>query len=242
MPRRLPIASALCLACAAACADPGYYVVTPYSNEGLVSVDFRYWTVKPRDGIETVWPELGLAYGVTSRWTTELFMSWIGSSNSATRPSTLNWQNDFLLTQGEWPFDLALHAQLIRSETTANTRALEFGPVLQTDFGRTQANFNLFFDRDYGRNAARPTRLKYQWQLRHRWVPQLHLGVQGFGEVGPWDDWAPANQQSHRAGPALFSTLRLGGQDVVKLQAAYLLGKTYGSSGHMFTLDARYEF
>ena len=34
------------MASAAATADPGYYVVTAYDNEGVGSVDFRYWTVR----------------------------------------------------------------------------------------------------------------------------------------------------------------------------------------------------
>jgi hypothetical protein len=96
-------------------------VVTPYENEGLRSIDFRYWTAKPQGRVETVWPEVGVGLGVSSRWTTELFMSWKGSSRLATKPSTLNWQNEFMLTQGKLPLGekavFTLQAALLTGKT-----------------------------------------------------------------------------------------------------------------------------
>lgn len=240
--RHSMLASALLMAMSPAMADPGYYVVTPYDNQGVRTIDVRYWTVQRHGGREIQWPEIGFAYGVNSRWTTELFMSYIGSSRMAMRPSTLNWQNDWLLTQGEWPIDVALHLQYIRDESPEGGHAVEWGPVLQTDVGRTQLNANLFFERGYGPAMASPTQMKYQWQVRHRWMPGLHLGAQGFGELGPWTQWSPASEQSHRAGPALFSTWHVAEGQVIKLQAAYLLGKTYGRDGHMFTLRTAWDF
>lgn len=235
-------AAALSLTAGAACADPGYYVVTPYDNAGLRSIDLRYWTVKPRGGVEVLWPEIGFAYGINSRWTTELFLSYIGSSADAMVPSTLNWQNDILLTQGEWPFDIAVHTQWIDDRRRSGQYAIEYGLVFQTDIERTQINANLIFERGFNAPQPKPAQLKYQWQLRHRWTRTLHLGMQGFGEVGDWDAWAAHARQSHRAGPALFTTLRLGEREALHFQAAYLLGRTYGRQGHMFTLRTHYDF
>jgi len=182
--RRLACAALCWAAGSAALADPGYYVVTVYDNEGRSSIDVRYWTVKFPQTPEVIWPEVGFGHGVTSRWTTELFASWIGSSQFATRLSTWNWQNDFLLTQGELPLDIALHAQLIRNQLDNGGRALEYGLVLQTDVGRTQLNGNVFFERGWGGLDSGATQLKYQWQLRYRWKPGLHVGAQGFAQLG----------------------------------------------------------
>jgi hypothetical protein len=241
--KRVLLATGLCLTMAFARADPGYYVVTPYNNEGVRTVDFRYWTFKSRNGPEVTWPEIGFSYGVNSRWTTELFVSYIGSSQMATKPSTLNWQNDYLLTQGDMPFDLALHLQLIRDQSDTSGTAVEFGPVFQTDIGHTQVTTNVFFEHGSGeRLRTSGTQMKYQWQLRHRWIPQLHFGLEGFGELGRWNDWSASSAQSHRAGPVVFSRLRFSDTQLIKLQAGYLVGKTYGVSGHMFTMQAAYEF
>lgn len=227
------LTASLLLACAGAAADPGYYVVTAYSDKGLRTADFRYWATRAPGWPEVRWPELGFGYGVTDRWYSEVFASWIASSALKTHISSWNWQNDFLLTQGQYPIDVALHSQLIRM--AGGDQAIEFGPVLQTDIGRTQLNLNFFLDRTFRTAAPQPTALKYQWQVRHRWLPGLHVGLQGFGELGPWDDWSPRSQQSNRAGPALFGKLALGDGYTLNWQAAYLRGKTYGASGTMLT-------
>lgn len=241
---RTPVVHALCCALLplGAAARPGYYVVTPYDSAGKAIVDVRYWSTHPDRGGRTVWPELGVGYGVTSRWTTEVYASHIGPSVARSRANTLNWQNQFLLTQGELPVDIAAHLQFIRDRTGKGYDAIEYGPLLQTDIGRTQLNGNLVFERARGSGAEPRTQLKYQWQVRHRFVPQLHFGAQGFGEIGSWDDWPAATQQSHRAGPALFFTWHVDERRALRTQAAYLVGKTNGKAGRMFTMRAHVEF
>ena len=226
---------------AAGVVNPGYYVVTVYDDPGVVTLDFRYWTVQPDAGNLTIlWPEAGLGWNVNGRWYTELFASWISSSKFATHLQTLNWQNDVLLTQGQYPFDLAVHTQLVRPQNPASGYALEIGPVFQTDIDRTQLNLDLFFQRGF-HSLAGPTELSYEWQLRYRWNRWLHFGAQGFGELGPWDDWLPQDQQSHRAGPALFGTVPLG-PGKVNWQVAYLAGKIDARRGNMFTMRVKYDF
>jgi len=242
MLRRLTLAISLLCTCCAAAADPGYYVVTVYDNYEVRTIDFRYWTVKFPNRPEVIWPELGFGYGISTRWYTELYASFIGSSQMATKLSTWNWQNDVLLTQGEYPLDVAIHTNLIRYANTEEGYAVEFGPVLQTDVERTQLNANVFFERGYGGSDAGPMQLKYQWQVRYRWKPLLNLGAQGFGELGQWDHWAPHDQQSHRAGPAVFGTLALGDRESLLYQAAYLIGSIYGRKGDMFSMRVQLAF
>jgi hypothetical protein len=213
-------------------ADPGYYLLTPYSQPGQLALDLRYWTVKSPGEHATLWPELGLRYGFSSRWTSEIFASYIGDSLREQKLSSLNWQNSYLLTQGQYPFDLALHAQLIHARGEGN--ALELGPLLQTEWGSTRLNFNLVFEHSWASNDG--TRLKYQWQALQRLRPGLRLGLQGFGELGRWDHWS--DRQSHRAGPVLH----LGLLDGLEVQAAYLWGKTYGSRGDMFSAQMLWSF
>ena len=100
------------LCCAAAQADPGYYLASVYENDGAWSVDFMYWSVKQNGAADVVWPEIGVACGVSKRWTTELLASYIGPSISSARLGSLNWQNDLLLRQGQYPVDAALHTNV----------------------------------------------------------------------------------------------------------------------------------
>jgi hypothetical protein len=235
--RRRAVAALAPLALAAAAllprtalADPGYYLVTPYSQPGMVELDLRYWSVNPRgEGDSTLWPELGLRYGVNSRWTTELLASFIGPTLGHQRISSWNWHNTVLLTQGQYPFDLGLHANIVRQSGWGN--AVELGPVFQTDIGFTQLNANLFVEREF---AEKENNLKYQWQLLRRLRPGLRLGVQGFGEreMAGGADW------SHRAGPVL----RWNVAEHLQVQAAYLWGKVYGSRGDMFSAQVLVPF
>lgn len=238
--RNLAIATTLLLTSATAMADPGYYLVTVYENEGEVNLDYRFWNVKFPGSSATIWPEIGVGYGVTKRWYTELLASYIGSNTMATKLSSLNWQNDYLLTQGQYDFDLALHTNLVHNYGGGN--ALEYGPVLQTELGRLQLNANLIFERPFNTGRANPTQLKYQWQTKYRWKPAFQFGLQGFGEVGPWDHWSPGNRQSHRLGPMISGILPVGNAGEFKYQAAFLTGSIYGSDGHMFSMRLQYEF
>ena len=201
----------------------------------------RYWAFTPAGGHVVYWPEAGIGWNVTSRWYSEVLASYIGSDRSPTTLSTWNWQNDVLLTRGQYPFDLAIHTLYSRPRDASDVPSFEVGPVFQTEFTRTQLNANVFFVRGLGAQATEPAELRYQWQLRRGWHPLLNVGAQGFGELGPWNHWLPGDQQSHRAGPALFGHVRVGPGDL-GWQAAYLLGKTYGIRGDMFTMRVKYEF
>ena len=92
--------------------------------------------------------------------------------------------------------------------------------MLQTEIGRTQLNGNLFFEHTDQSREYSGIRLKYQWQVKHRWRPALQFGLQGFAELGDWDHWAPRDQQSHRAGPAIFGSLPVGnGQSITGVRS-----------------------
>ena len=242
LPRLLRACAAMLplLAAGRVCADPGYYLLVPYDQAGRQTAEFRYWTVKSRNRPEKTWPELGLAHGVNPRWTTTLFASWLGRTNRATRLSTLNWQNTVLLTQGQWPLDIAWHGQLIH-ETEAHDTSVEQGLLLQTEFGFVRVNLNLVFERRLDAGAP-PTELKLQWQLRRRVAPATHVGLLGFDELGPWQAPRPHARQSHRLGPMFDTTWRQADDGGITLQAGWLVGKTYGRSGHMLTLRSAATF
>ena len=224
-------------------ADPGYYLVTVYEDEGRTHIDYRYWTVKLDGAAEVVWPEIGIGYGVTKRWYTELFVSYIGPSFSDSKPSTVNWQNDYLLTQGQYDVDVALHSNLVMGQQGQDANALEIGPVFQTDVGRTQLNANLIFEKSLASGNSAAPKLKYQWQTKYRWKSQLHFGLQGFGELGTWNHWTDAGKQSHRWGPMVSGTWALGGQQAVEYQIAFLKGSVYGGApGEMLSLRLQYLY
>jgi len=227
-----------------ALAGTGYYLVPVYADEGLAGVDYRYWNAKRFGAAPVGSPEVGLSYGVNSRWTTELLGTWIQTDAGGTRLTGQGWQNDLLLTQGQYPFDLAIHTLVQRYQQRSRGMGLEIGPALQTEIGRTQLNFNVFLPRDYHGQTANVTQLAYQWQVKYRWKSALQFGAQGFGEPGHWDDWASTAQQSHRIGPALFGSLYFGAgrSQELRYETAYLIGKNGAINAKSVTLRVQYLF
>jgi hypothetical protein len=244
------IALALLLSMAAAIAparaDTGYYLVSTYDVENQLSLDYKYWNAH-YNGRTVAAPEFGVGCGVTSRWYTEAYAKWIKINGEGSRLVEMNWQNDYLLTQGQYPFDLALHTRIGKENTSAQGYILEWGPVLQTEIMRTQFNANLFFQRVYGVDAAlvpaggNHVEMTYQLQVKQRWKSWLQPGLQAFGEVGTWNDWLPRKQQSHRAGPALFGSREFGHQEL-KYEAAYLIGRNSARTAKSFTMRVQLVF
>lgn len=232
--------SALLPPCAGAAT--GYYLVSVYDVEGQASIDYKYWNADYHRAASVSSPELGVGYGVTSRWYTEVYATWVRVHGRSDRLSSLSWQNDYLLTQGQYPFDLALHATVERYRDSARGYSVEIGPVLQTEIGRTQFNANVFLQRDYRSEREGETELTYQWQVKHRWKSWLQPALQGFGEVGKWNDWLPGKRQSHRAGPAIVGTRDTGAGRELKYEAAWLVGKNSARSAHSVTLRVQYVF
>lgn len=225
-----------------AAADTGYYLVTTYPNEGQRSVDFKYWNAKPTGKTPRSSPELGLAWNVNSRWYTELTAQWFQISPGSNHLSAIEWQNDFMLTQGELPVDVAFHTIVERATDGSGEIGVEYGPVLQTEFGRTQLNFNVFLQRHLRVAPAEPATIAYQWQVKYRWIEKLQLGVQGFGEMGQWNDWLPREKQSHRAGPVVAGNWHLAGGHEWKYEAAYLIGKNSARNAKSVAMRIQYVF
>jgi hypothetical protein len=242
---RSPVKKIMTLAAllpALAWADTGYYLVSVYDADGQKSIDYKYWNAHFH-GLTVAAPEIGFGYGVSSRWYTELYGTWIKVNGGPPVWSETAWQNDFLLTQGQYDFDLALHTKIERPRDSSQGYGIEFGPALQTEVGRTQFNVNAFFQRDYRTDAANnPMQLTYQWQIKYHWKSWLQPGLQGFGELGQWDHWLPADQQAHRAGPAVFGHRDIVKDQELKYEAAYLIGKNGSRSANSFTMRLQYLF
>src|SRR5262249_43763390 len=160
-------------------AETGYYLVSVYDQAGQASIDYKYWNAHFKNGLTVASPEIGLAYGVTPRWYTELSTSWIQVEGKPTRNTGTEWQNEFLLTQGQFPVDVALHTNIERPRERSEGYGLEIGPAMQTEIWRTQFNLNVFFSRDFANGEKNEWEAAYQWQIKQRWKSWLSPGLQG---------------------------------------------------------------
>jgi hypothetical protein len=227
----------------AANAAPADNVYTPQVEYGKRELDYRYgWISKGNDPHRNA-TLLGLGYGAGQYWYTELYLRYNREGDSGNRFNAIGWENKYQLTEvGQYPVDIGFLVKFELPDSRSQGLGLKFGPLFQTDFGNTQVNANLLFSRNYHADVPNPMRLDYQWQAKYRSNPLLEFGVQGFGEVGAWDHWAPRSQQTHLVGPAFFGKLPLAGRQAIKYSAAYLIDVSDAIHSKAFRAQVEYEY
>jgi hypothetical protein len=244
-PARALAALALsCFACARpAAAGPSDYIATPTVEEGEREIDFKAGTRKLRDGTrESAW-SIGFGYGATSWWFTELYAKWHHEPGERSAFDAWEWENKFQLTEtGKYPVDVGFLLEIERPKDRSEGYEYKWGPLLQSEFGLWQANVNLQIEKHLRTAESERAELGYQWQLKYRWKPSLEAGVQGFGSVGPWNDWAPSSEQSHIGGPALFGRIKVGERQTIKYNAGLLFGLNNSAPKRTLRMQAEYEF
>jgi len=226
-----------------AAAAPSDYVVTPIVEEGEREIDFKAGTRKLRDGTrESAW-SIGFGYGATSWYFTDLYAKWHHEPGQQSAFDAWEWENRFQLTEtGKYPIDVGFLLEIERPKDRSEGYEYRWGPLLQSEFGLWQANLNVLIEKHIRAAETEKAELGYQWQLKYRWKPSLEAGVQGFGAVGPWNDWASSKEQSHIAGPALFGRIKVGNHQAIKYNAGLLVGLNNASPKHTLRVQAEYEF
>jgi hypothetical protein len=227
-----------------AMAGPSDYVLPAVVEEGEREIDFKAGSARLRGGGREDQESIGLGFGVDSRWFTEVYAIWHKEPGTARRFDAWEWENRFQLTEtGRFPVDVGLLLEIERPQARSEGYELRWGPLLQADLSPTlQANLNLLIEQHVAADAAEKVEFGYQWQIKYRWKPVFEYGLQGFGDFGPWNHSEPGTEQSHRAGPAVFGTLKAGGRRKLKYNAALLFGLTGGGAVNTLRAQLEYEF
>jgi hypothetical protein len=237
-------AGALLALASLAHAGPSDYIYTPNVEYGEREIDFKFGTAKLPGGDRISATSLGFGWGVTPRWFTEVYAKWHKEPGGSNTFDAWEWENKFQLTEtGQWPVDIGFLLEIERPKDRTEGYELRWGPLFQMDVTPTvQANLNLLIEKHVRAAVNGPAELGYQWQVKYRYKPEFEFGVQGFGDVGPWNHWEPKSEQSHIAGPAIFGKFRVAEKQVIKYNAGVLFGITSGSPRTTFRMQAEYEF
>jgi hypothetical protein len=225
-----------------AIAGPADYVYRTYGIEGESDVIFNAGSHgnvdKPRSSAAT----LAFGHNLTDSWFSAIYFEYGREGGEATKFEAVSTMNIFRLTHGQYPFDVAMFTEIERPQTRAEGYKITFGPMIETEFGRTQANFNILFSKNYRSEFDSPLQIGYQWQLRHHWKQLIEPGLQGFGDMGKWDQWASKDEQSHRFGPAIFGSYSLGQRRSLQYNVAYLFETTSARQKNTLRLQTVFEF
>jgi len=224
-------------------AGPADYVYTPTVEYGEKEIDFKAGSArKDSDPRESAY-SIGFGYGATEWWFTELYVKYKRENDAGTKYDAIEWENKFQLTEtGKYPVDMGFLLEIERPNDHAEGWEVKWGPLFQTDVGKIQLNGNLLFERNYRAAFSSDTQFQYQWQAKYRWLPTFEFGLQGFGEMGKWNDWMPKNERIHKAGPAIFGKLPLGDHQAVKYNGAWLFGTSKAAEDHTLRMQVEYEF
>ena len=227
-----------------ALAGPSDYVIVPSVEYGEREIDFKYGTSKLAEGAgrETA-GSLGFGYGATQWWFTEAYVKYEKNPGERTKYDAFEWENKFQLTEHNQYFaDFGIVAEVEVPRERAEGYELMVGALVQGDAGPIRWNANLLFERVVRSDEPHVTEMGYQLQAKYSLSPSFEVGAQAFGEMGRWDHWVPASEQEHKAGPAIFGKVKLGGREAIRYNAALLYGLTHASPRNTFRVQAEYEF
>lgn len=231
------------LACQLAFAGPADYVYTPTVEQGEREIDVKFGHWNTNAAQPQTDSSIGLGYGVNAWWFTEIYMKRRKANGQPTTYDATEWENRFQLTEtGRFPVDIGFLLEIERPRDHADGWEVKYGPLFQTEFGKVQLNANLLFERKYHAQISSTTELAYQWQAKYRWLSVFEFGVQGFGNVGKWSDWAPESERGNRLGPAVFGKIPLGGRQAIKYNAAWLIGTSSAAPRRNIRVQMEYEF
>jgi hypothetical protein len=224
-------------------AGPADYIYTPTVEHGEKEIDFKAGTARKGNDPRESATSIGFGYGAKEWWFTEIYLKYKRENNEGTRYDAIEWENKFQLTEtGRYPVDIGFLVEIERPRDGAEGWEVKWGPLFQTEFGKIQLNANALFERSYRSENPSQTSFLYQWQAKYRWLPQFEFGLQGFGEMGKWNDWAPKDERIHNAGPAVFGKLPLGNHQAIKYNVAWLLKTSKAAPAHTLRTQIEYEF
>ena len=200
-------------------AGPADYLYYPVVTKGEREIDFKFGTSKDKSGTRTTVSKLGYGFTPTDYWFTEIYAK--HEKEGSDKQPQIEWENKFQFTEtGKYRFEVGMIQELELPVEKNQPYQLKLGPA--------------------SNNAV--TEMGYQFQTKYRYRKEFEFGIQGFGEVGEWDNWKQGNLQNHRWGPAVFGKIGLDNLTKIKYNAAILYGVSESAPNQTFRMQLEYEF
>lgn len=236
--------ASLLLLAAHAVAGPEDYMHTPVVEQGETEFGVKYGRLRSsaseRQGSAVA---LGIGHTFTAWWSSEIYLLYDRSNIGSTSFDAFEWENTFQLTPtGRYTVEVGFLTELERPQDRSEGYELIFGPLFQKDFGALRGNLNILFTRQFDTAEARSTEIGYQFQARYKLSDSFGAGMQAFGEMGKWNNWAARDAQSHRVGPAVFGSFALGEEHRLVYDAAILFETAGKRSDTTLRAAVSYEF
>ena len=224
-----------------AAADPAAKVHLPQVVQGELEFEllggYQWWHGEDDNHERQFVGEVG--YGLTPWWKTELGVGTTRIPHESYRLDEIEWENTFMLTEpGQYWLDLGLFAELAYDYPERHS-AIALGPMFQKELGAIQANLNVIFERELGRDAAPGVAINCEWQVKWRGNPRFEPGLQAIGTLGRSGNFGHETEAS--IGPAFFGQILTGPRNKLKYDAAVLFGGNKDTPDTTVRFQIEYE-
>lgn len=225
--------------------DASEYLFLPTVTQGEREVDWHFGVgssgATTRQAADA---GIGIGMGVTARWYTELDLQYRQRGASGTALDAVEWENILQLAEpNQWPIDVGVVCEIERPQDVNERPSIRIGPLLQKEFGKYQANFNLLLGRHFRSSFFPATEIAYQSQIKYRYSEPFEFGLQAFGATGSRrQTWNELSAQVHRIGPVALGHFSLRHERSISYNAAFLVGATAHSPDRSVRVQLEYEF
>jgi hypothetical protein len=187
--------------------------------------------------------KLGAGYGFTNYWFSELYAEYEKPPDSNTaQVQYYEWEN--MLRLGEpgmhWA-DWAVILEYSRAADPQEQDSVKLMPIMQTRFSHTMLTLNFGFGRNPTENNTNHWQLSYGWQYLWLGNPAYRFALEGYGQVGDVNHWAPAQEQTHQIGPALVGKVRTSEDSGYEYNVGVFWGVTQATPDRALMASIEYE-
>lgn len=229
-------------------AKAGFKVYTPYVEYHELEIEYRptisFDSDPAKDNAQT--HLLGIGYGVTPWWFTEVYAEWEREPGSGETTSfeAIEWENRFQLSDpGEYWADVGLLVEYQRPDESDTPDKIEVGLLLAKELGKFDATLNLILEREVGSGASSDVDVAQAFQLKYRLDPAFEPGIEIYSEFGAIDNVPSFDQQEHFIGPVAEGKFMLDDKGTkLKYNVGYLFGVTDETPDGEFKAIVELEF
>ncbi|MCB1783506.1 MAG: hypothetical protein KDI13_05870 [Alphaproteobacteria bacterium] len=215
-------------------------VYSPYVEKGELEIESKStYDFDDNSDVDGAWQQkLGVGYGFTNRWFSEIYgeIEHDGESGANTNFSAIEWENRFQLTeQGQYWLDLGALAE-VEYNTQDGPHKVEGKVLLAKDTGPLTHLANIGMEHEFGPHSGDDTEFSLSWSSRYRYSPEFEPGFEIYNEFGSLSDGSDFDDEEHQVGPVAYGTIGPISYDV-----GYLFGVSDGAPDGALKLNLEYE-
>ncbi|MCE9507942.1 MAG: FTR1 family protein [Alphaproteobacteria bacterium] len=182
--------------------------------------------------------EVEVAYGVNSRWKTELTGEFEKEPDESFVMSNMLWENVVQFSeQGEYWLDAGALVSYVHGFASHAPDAIEAKLLLEKEWGRFLHRANIGIEQEIGPNAGGGPDRSVNWSSRYRHDMHFEPGFEIQSGFGKANENPGFNEQEHYIGPAVYGAINRN----IKYEAAYLAGISDAAADGAGRLLLEYE-